>query len=128
MAYDTGARVRLTRDVQVTGHGTAGGAGGPGPLFLGGGLAGTVTGVGTQAGGGGGRDYVAEFDQQVRGVPLTGFAAGLVDDLRQKVVRAQAAGAGGGVGPGAGTRTVYRVRFENGFVLDGLEEDALTPA
>ncbi len=116
MPYDTGARVRLTRDVQVT---AAGGAF-PGPLFLGGGLAGVVTGVAQDNGGG--RNYLAEFDEQVRGAHLSGFATGLLDDLRQQVARA------GGAGTGGAARTRYKVRFENGFVLDGLEEEALTVA
>ncbi|GAA1388279.1 hypothetical protein GCM10009639_14570 [Kitasatospora putterlickiae] len=118
MAYDTGARVRLTREVQVTAHGTAAGGGFPGALFLAEGLAGIVTGV-EQGSGGVAQDRLASFDEQVRHLP--GLTAGLFEDLRQQAIRA------GVFGSGAGTRTSYKVQFANGFVLDGLEEDWLAP-
>ncbi|MFF8770641.1 hypothetical protein [Kitasatospora sp. NPDC015120] len=118
MPYDTGSRVRLTREVQVTAHGTAAGGGFSGALFLAEGLAGIVTGV-TQGSAGAAQDHLAAFDQQLRGGQLPSFAAGLVDDLRQQVVRMSLHGTA------AGARTTYKVQFANGFVLDGLEEDWL---
>ncbi|MEU6237532.1 hypothetical protein, partial [Kitasatospora sp. NPDC047058] len=45
MPYETGAKVKLTRDAQVTGVDTVARMGFPGPLFLAEGLTGTVTGV-----------------------------------------------------------------------------------
>ncbi|MEU6622640.1 hypothetical protein ABZ926_18005 [Streptomyces litmocidini] len=121
MPYETGAKVRLTRDVQVTADDTAARSGLPGPLFLAEGLRGVVTGAAERTGGGV-QDPLAAFDHEVRGVRFDPFAAGLIDDLRQRVIRH---GASGG---GAGGRIGYRVRFENGFVLDGLREDWLTGA
>ncbi|MFF2350626.1 hypothetical protein ACFVVL_12660 [Kitasatospora sp. NPDC058115] len=120
MPYDTGARVKLTREVQLTAHGTATAGGFPGALFLAEGLTGVVIEVGKGVGGVA-QDHLAAFDHQVRGSHLSGFAAGLVDDLRQQVIRMSAHG------PGAGARSTYKVRFDNGFVLDGLDEDRLTP-
>ncbi|MEV7021790.1 hypothetical protein [Kitasatospora sp. NPDC093558] len=116
MAYETGARVRLTRDFQVTAAGSV-----PGPLCLAEGLAGIVVGS-TKEAGGVDQDRLASFDQQMRGYRFDGFAASLVEDLRQKVTRL------GAFDAGAGGRTTYRVRFDNGFVLGGLEEDWLTGA
>ncbi|MBO1416454.1 hypothetical protein [Streptomyces sp. FH025] len=75
-----------------------------------------------QEAGGPVQDHLASFDQQLRNARLDGFAASLVGDLRQQLVQA------GGAGTGAGARTTYRVRFENGFVLGGLEEARLTSA
>ncbi|MFE5584032.1 hypothetical protein [Kitasatospora sp. NPDC056531] len=121
MPYEIGAKVKLTRDVQVTADGTAAGTGFPGPLFLAGGLAGIVTGSATEAGGAS-QSMLASFEQQVRGVRLDGFAAGLVEDLRQRVIGL------GAVDAGVGAQIRYRVRFENGFVLGGLEEGWLTGA
>lgn len=122
MPYETGAKVKLARDVQVSAHDGVGRSGFPGPLFLAEGLAGIVAGSATQAGGVGGQDALASFDQQVRGIRTDPFTAGLLDDLRQRVVQHSAFDGGGG------SRIRYRVRFENGFVLDGLEEDWLTRA
>jgi len=121
MPYETGAKVKLTRDAQVTGVDTVARMGFPGPLFLAEGLTGTVTGVAKEAGGAA-QDYLASFEQQIRGSQFDSFTAGLVDDLRQRVIRHSAYGAGGVA------RIRYRVRFENGFVLDGLEEEWLTGA
>ncbi|MFJ6385129.1 hypothetical protein ACIQI7_34635 [Kitasatospora sp. NPDC092039] len=112
MPYETGATVRLTREVQVTEKGTAGL---PGPLFLGEGLMGIVTGSAQEASTAA-SEHVALFDEQVRGFQFDASASYLINDLRQKVIRASGGGAG------SGTQTLYRVRFENGFVLDGLEE------
>ncbi|MEU1287647.1 hypothetical protein [Kitasatospora sp. NPDC005856] len=122
MPYEIGAKVKLTRDVQVTAGGTGAGTGFPGSLSLAGGLAGIVTGSTPEAGGVS-SDMLASFDRQTRGVRLDAFAAGLLDDARQRLIGQGAFGAGAG---GGGTR--YRVRFENGFVLDGLEEGVLTEA
>ncbi|MGV4986684.1 hypothetical protein ACVB8X_12620 [Streptomyces sp. NRAIS4] len=121
MPYEAGTRVMLTRDVQVTADDTATRGGVPGPLFLAEGLAGTVMGSTTE-GGRAGQDYLASFDQQIRGHRFDAFAASLIDDLRQNVARA------GAVNAGAGARTTYRVRFDNGSVLDGLEEGWLARA
>ncbi|MGW0771706.1 hypothetical protein [Streptomyces sp. NPDC002676] len=121
MPYEAGTRVMLTRDVQVTADDTATRGGVPGPLFLAEGLAGTVMGSTTEAGRAG-QDYLASFDQQIRGHRFDAFAASLIDDLRQNVARV------GAVNAGAGARTTYRVRFDNGFVLDGLEEGWLARA
>ncbi|MFB8238719.1 hypothetical protein ACFC58_19410 [Kitasatospora purpeofusca] len=123
MPYPIGAKVKLTRDVPVTADGRAAGIGFPGPLSLATGLTGTVTGAG-QASTGTADALRASFEEQLRGARLDSFATALVDDLRQRVIAATAPGAG----PGAGTGTSYRVRFDNGFVLDGLDESALTPA
>ncbi|WP_030396187.1 hypothetical protein [Kitasatospora purpeofusca] len=124
MSYAIGARVKLTRDVPVTADGRAAGLGAPGPLSLAGGLVGTVTGAGpASAGTTGTADALrASFEEQVRGARLDSFATALVDDLRQRVIAAT--GPGAGFAPGTG----YRVRFDNGFILDGLDESALTPA
>ncbi|MGW3040612.1 hypothetical protein ACWC9T_11315 [Kitasatospora sp. NPDC001159] len=121
MPYEIGAKVRLTRDVQVTADGTAAGIGFPGPLFLAGGLAGIVTGSAMEAGGVS-QDMLASFDQQIRDSRLQGFAADLVEDLRQRVIGP------GAFDAGAGAQIRYRVRFENGFVLGGIEEAWLTGA
>jgi hypothetical protein len=121
MPYETGAKVKLTRDAQVTADGASSGTGFPGPLFLAEGLKGIVTDV-TREAGGVAQDNLALFEQQVRGAQLDGFAAGLVEGLRQRVVQA------GGVDTGIGARITYKVRFENGFVLNGLAEDWLTEA
>ncbi|MEV6201799.1 hypothetical protein AB0M64_17745 [Streptomyces sp. NPDC051771] len=130
MTYETGAMVRLTRDVQVTGDGSAGRGGLPGPLFLAEGLEGLVTHVAKESGGGASaavQAALAEFDRTVRGSQFTGFTGHLVDDLRERIVR-QGGSGGAGAGAGAGARVTYRVRFVNGFVLDGLDEDCLTRA
>ncbi|MFF7454450.1 hypothetical protein [Kitasatospora sp. NPDC008115] len=113
--------MRLTREVQVTAHGAAAGGGFPGALFLAEGLTGIVTAV-SQGSAGAYQDHLAAFEQQVRGSHLSGFAAGMVDDLRQQVIRMSLQGTG------AGARTTYKVRFDNGFVLDALEEDWLAAA
>ncbi|MGW0885191.1 hypothetical protein [Streptomyces sp. NPDC002671] len=123
MPYEIGAKVKLTRDVQVTADGTAARIGFPGPLFLAGGLAGIVTDTGlAKEAGGASQDMLANFDQQIRDVRLEGFAAGLVEDLRQRVIGP------GAFDAGVGAQIRYRVRFENGFVLGGLEEGWLTGA
>ncbi|MEW2416388.1 hypothetical protein AB0953_22055 [Streptomyces sp. NPDC046866] len=122
MPYETGAKVKLTREVQVTSDGTAAGAGFAGPLFLAEGLEGIVTGSAGEAGGFAREHEV--LDQQIREGRLKGFTADLVEQLRQQVVGQALYGTGAGVGTGIR----YRVRFENGFVLDGLGEDCLTAA
>ncbi|MFB7471654.1 hypothetical protein [Kitasatospora sp. NPDC056184] len=119
MPYSAGANVRLTREVQVTAGGAAAGAGSPGALFLAEGLVGIVTGVANEARGAA-QAALAEFDQQVRGSHFSGFTAHVVDGLRQQIIQQ------GAFDTGAGARAQYRVRFENGFVLDGLDEDCLT--
>ncbi|BFV60439.1 hypothetical protein KCMC57_up55430 [Kitasatospora sp. CMC57] len=86
MAYASGARVRLTRDVQVTGDDTAARTGRPGPLFLAEGLAGVVTGS-TKEAGGVPQDNLASFEQAARGGQFDSFTAGLIDDLHQRVIR-----------------------------------------
>ncbi|MEU7074012.1 hypothetical protein AB0B30_32125 [Streptomyces narbonensis] len=121
MPYEIGAKVKLTRDVQVTAIDTAGGIGFPGPLCLAEGLQGVVTGSADEAGGVV-RDGLAEFERQVRGVQFDRFTAGVIDNLRQQIIRQ------GGIDAGVGTQIRYRVRFENGFVLGGLEEGWLTGA
>ncbi|RKT09756.1 hypothetical protein BX285_6860 [Streptomyces sp. 1114.5] len=121
MPYEIGAKVKLTRDVQVTADDTAARSGLPGPLSLAAGLAGIVSGSAQEAGGAA-TNWVAAFDREVRPGQLQGFAAGLVQNLRQQVV------AQGGHDGGVGARIRYRVRFENGFVLDGIEEDWLAGA
>ncbi|MFI8460227.1 hypothetical protein [Kitasatospora sp. NPDC085464] len=121
MPYETGAKVKLTRDVQVTADGGAARGGSPGPLFLAEGLQGIVTGSAKEAGGGA-QGHLASFDQQIRGQQFDPFAASLIDNLRQRVIQHSA------YDGGAGARIRYRVRFENGFVLDGLEEEWLTGA
>ncbi|MFD7977348.1 hypothetical protein [Streptomyces sp. NPDC059071] len=121
MPYETGAKVRLTRDVQVTGNDAAAGAGGPGPLFLAEGLQGVVTGS-ARAAGGMAQDALASFDQQVGGQRFDGFTTALIGDLRQRLIQQ------GAFDAVVGDRIGYRVRFENGFVLDGLQEDCLTRA
>ncbi|CAN3984671.1 hypothetical protein [Kitasatospora purpeofusca] len=135
MSYAIGARVKLTRDVPVTADGRASGLGATGPLSLAGGLAGTVTGAGQASAGTAGTTGTADalrasFEEQVRGARLDSFATALVDDLRQRVIAATGPGTGFGVGAGTapGTGTGYRVRFDNGFILDGLDESALAPA
>ncbi|MFE5791850.1 hypothetical protein ACFQ8C_04645 [Streptomyces sp. NPDC056503] len=129
MPYETGAMVRLTRDVQVTPDGAAARGGLPGPLFLAEGLEGLVTNVAKEAGGGSTavQAGLAEFDRIVGNSRFTGFTAHMVDDLRQRMVQQVGYGSGA-AGAGGGTRVAYRVRFVNGFVLDGLEEDSLTRA
>lgn len=122
MPYEIGAKVRLTRDVQVTPDGMAAGMGLPGPLFLAEGLAGVVTGSAKEAGGVS-PDMLAGFEQQLRDGRFGSHTPGLLDDLRQRVV-----GMALGTGAGVGTQTRYKVRFENGFVLGGLEEGWLTGA
>ncbi|MFD8416159.1 hypothetical protein ACFV2Q_31175 [Streptomyces sp. NPDC059650] len=121
MPYEIGAKVRLTRDVQITANDAPVRIGFPGPLFLGEGLEGIVTGAG-QAASSFAQEQVAMFDQQIRQVQLTGFAASLVEQFRQQVV------GHGSYDAGVGSQTRYKVRFENGFVLDGLGEDGLTRA
>lgn len=125
MPYATGTKVKLAKDVQVTANDTAVRIGLPGPLFLAEGLKGVVAGS-TQDTGGVAQNALARFDEQLRGVQLQGFAADLVGNLRQQVVQYEAANTGPSTG--GGTRTRYRVRFENGFVLDGIEEGWLTEA
>ncbi|KQV15681.1 MULTISPECIES: hypothetical protein [unclassified Kitasatospora] len=120
MPYEIGARVKLTRDVQVTTDGAAVRTGHPGPLFLAEGLAGIVTGSAKEAGGA--QDHLASFEQAIRGSQFDGFTTHLIEDLRQRVIRQ------GGSGTGVGAQVRYRVRFENGFVLDGLDGDWLTEA
>ncbi|MDY0816195.1 hypothetical protein [Kitasatospora purpeofusca] len=119
MPYEIGAKVKLTRDVAVTADGRAAGPGSPGALSLATGLTGTVTGA-AQDSGSAAEALRASFEEQLRGARLDSFAAGLVDGLRQRVIAATA--------PGTGTGTGYRVRFDNGFILDGLDESSLTPA
>ncbi|MER5350214.1 hypothetical protein ABT093_07770 [Kitasatospora sp. NPDC002551] len=122
MPYEIGAKVKLTRDVQITPGGTTAGTGLPGPLSLAAGLTGTVTASAREAGGAS-QDYLASFDQQLRGSRLDPFTAGLVADLRQRVIDATTSA------PGAGTGQIrYTVRFDNGFALGGLDEAWLTPA
>ncbi|MFE6848950.1 hypothetical protein [Streptomyces sp. NPDC057686] len=121
MPYETGARVKLTKDVQVTANETAARIGFPGPLCLAEGLEGIVTGSAKEAGGVA-QDGLAEFERQIRGVQFDGFTADLIDNLRQQIIQH------GGFGAGVGAQIRYRVRFENGFVLGGLEEDWLTRA
>ncbi|MEK2494847.1 hypothetical protein WN990_35420 [Kitasatospora purpeofusca] len=133
MSYAIGARVKLTRDVPVTADGRAAGPGATGPLSLAGGLAGTVTGASAGQSSAGTTGTTADalragFEEQVRGARLDSFASALVDDLRQRVIAATGPGTGFGAGTAPGTSTSYRVRFDNGFVLDGLDESALTPA
>lgn len=122
MSYETGAKVKLTRDVQVTGDGAAARTGFPGPLFLAGGLEGVVTVVTREGAGGGLQDELAAFEKRIRDGQFQGFAAHLVEDLRQQLIRH------GAFDTVAGTRIRYGVRFENGFVLHGLEADVLTEA
>ncbi|WP_395297425.1 hypothetical protein ACF9IK_31270 [Kitasatospora hibisci] len=124
MPYEPGAKVKLTRDARVTGAGTAGGTGLPGPLFPARGLEGVVTGV-AEGTGGVARDALAPFDRPIGGARYDGFTTHLLDNLRQQVIPngAFAVGAWTWAWAWAGPRTAYRVRFVNGFVLDGLEED-----
>ncbi|MFF3621024.1 hypothetical protein [Streptomyces sp. NPDC002467] len=121
MPYETGAKVKLTRDVQVTANDTPGRVGFAGPLWLAEGLQGVVTGSATEAGSMT-QQALAEFEQQVRGVRFDGFTAGVIDNLRQQIIQH------GGLGAGVGAQIRYKVRFENGFVLGGLEEGWLTQA
>ncbi|GAB7188503.1 hypothetical protein ATKI12_8334 [Kitasatospora sp. Ki12] len=121
MPYAIGAKVKLTRDAQVTSDAAAAGLGLPGPLFLAEGLEGVVTGSAQEAGGMA-QEYLAAFDQQVGPGQFTGHTALLIDGLRQQVIRHGAAL------PGGSARVRYRVRFENGFVLGGVEENWLTGA
>ncbi|MFG2874520.1 transposase [Streptomyces sp. NPDC048337] len=121
MPYETGAKVKLTRDVQVTANDTAARIGCPGPLCLAEGLEGIVTGSAKEAGGAA-QDGLAEFERRIRGVQFDGFTAGVLDNLRQQIIQH------GGIDAGVGAQIRYRVRFENGFVLGGLEEGWLTEA
>ncbi|WP_327732975.1 hypothetical protein OG749_02985 [Streptomyces nojiriensis] len=121
MPYETGAKVKLTRDVQLTANDTAARIGFPGPLCLAEGLEGIVTGSAKEAGGVA-QDGLAEFERRVRGVQFDGHTAGIIDNLRQQIIRH------GGLDAGVGAQIRYRVRFENGFVLGGLEEGWLTEA
>ncbi|MFE1547746.1 hypothetical protein [Streptomyces sp. NPDC058718] len=121
MPYETGAKVRLTRDVQVTADGTAARNGFPGPLYLAEGLGGVVTGLTNEAGGGA-QDHLADFDQRFRDSRFDDHAARFIGEIRQQLVRQ------GGFDSGVGARIRYKVRFENGFVLSGVEEDWLTGA
>ncbi|MFE5559871.1 hypothetical protein [Streptomyces sp. NPDC056544] len=121
MPYETGAKVKLIRDVQLTANDTAARIGFPGPLCLAEGLEGIVTGSAKEAGGVA-QDGLAEFERRVRGVQFDGHTAGLIDSLRQQIIRH------GGLDSGVGAQIRYRVRFENGFVLGGLEEGWLTEA
>ncbi|MGW6705075.1 hypothetical protein ACWGDE_09300 [Streptomyces sp. NPDC054956] len=121
MPYETGAKVKLARDVQLTANDTAARIGFPGPLCLAEGLEGIVTGSAEEAGGMA-QDGLAEFERRVRGVQFDGHTAGIIDNLRQQIIRH------GGLDAGVGDRIRYRVRFENGFVLGGLEEGWLTEA
>ncbi|KRA80243.1 hypothetical protein ASE09_19290 [Streptomyces sp. Root66D1] len=121
MPYETGAKVKLTRDVQITASGMAAGAGAPGPLFLAEGLDGVVAGS-AKARGGMFQDDIAAFEKQVRDGRFHGYGTGLVEQIREQLARH------GAYDAGAGTGIAYRVRFANGFVLDGLDEDALTRA
>ncbi|GHG26870.1 hypothetical protein ACFFSH_12740 [Streptomyces filamentosus] len=117
MPYETGAQVRLTEDVPITQGG--GGAGFAGPLFLAEGLRGVVLGSAREEGGVLG-EKLAEFDSQFRSGRFPGHVAALMDDLRRQMVMYGAHAGGGEV------RTTYRVRFENGFVLAGVEEGFLS--
>ncbi|MFI1106304.1 hypothetical protein [Streptomyces melanogenes] len=121
MPYETGARVKLAKDVQVTTTDTAFRIGFPGPLFLAEGLGGIVTGSAKEAGGFA-QEQAALLDEQIRIARLTSNAASLIEQIRQQVFGP------GAYDAGAGARIRYRVRFENGFVLDGLDEDSLTKA
>ncbi|MDX2297395.1 MULTISPECIES: hypothetical protein [Streptomyces] len=123
MPYEVGAQVRLVRDVQVGGSGTAGRTGSPGPLFLAEGLRGVVTGSAPREAGGRAQDALAEFDRRVGGQRFDAHAAGLLGNLRDQILRQGAVDSGG-----AGAGTGYQVRFENGFVLHGLAEDFLARA
>ncbi|WP_031002198.1 hypothetical protein [Streptomyces sp. NRRL F-5727] len=120
MPYEVGAQVRLVRDVQVGGNDTAGRVGSPGPLFLAEGLRGVVTGSARVEPRGMAQDALAEFDRRVGGQRFDGHAAGLLGNLRDQIIRQGAVDSGG-----AGARIGYQVRFDNGFVLHGLDEDAL---
>ncbi|MFD0279248.1 hypothetical protein ACFVHB_35875 [Kitasatospora sp. NPDC127111] len=121
MPYEIGAKVRLTRDVQLTADGTAAAIGLPGPLFLAGGLTGIVTDAAKETGGVT-QDMLAGVEQQIRAARLDPFSAGLLEDLRQRFIGP------GAFDAGVGARITYKVRFENGFVLGGLEEAWLTEA
>ncbi|GAA2810120.1 hypothetical protein RMN57_07305 [Kitasatospora sp. CM 4170] len=123
MPYQPGAKVKLTRDTQVTGDGPAGRPGLPGPLFLAQGLEGIVTGV-AEGPGGVAEAALASFDQQIGGARFDAFTTHMLENLRQQVIGNGAFAAGAG----SGARTRYRVQFVNGFVLDGLEEDWLAGA
>ncbi|MFF9339926.1 hypothetical protein ACF1CG_09230 [Streptomyces sp. NPDC014773] len=100
MPYETGAKVRLTRDVRVTGEGS------PGPLSPAEGLEGFIEGSAKGAPAGGfGQSSIAEAERLARGSQLTGFSAALMDQVRQQVTRHAAAyDAGAGAGAGSGTR------------------------
>ncbi|MFE0337903.1 hypothetical protein [Streptomyces sp. NPDC058955] len=123
MPYEVGAQVRLVRDVQVGGTDTAGRIGLPGPLFLAEGLRGVVTGRAQVEARGMAQDALAEFDRQVGGQRYDAHTTGLLGHVREQIIRHGAVGSGG-----AGARVGYQVRFENGFVLHGLEEDSLSRA
>lgn len=123
MPYEVGAQVRLVKDVQVGGNDTAGRIGFPGPLFLAEGLRGVVTGSAQVEPRGMAQDALAEFDRRVGGRQYDVHAAGLLGHVREQIIRHGAVDSGG-----AGARIGYQVRFENGFVLHGLEEDWLTRA
>ncbi|OAR25245.1 hypothetical protein A8W25_06240 [Streptomyces sp. ERV7] len=121
MPYETGATVKLARDVQVSANDTAVRVGFPGPLFLAEGLEGIVTGA-TKEATGFAQQQAALLDQQIRAALLAGFAADLVDQLRRQII------GHGAYDAGVGAQITYKVRFANGFVLDGLGEDWLTEA
>ncbi|MFJ8132294.1 hypothetical protein [Streptomyces hydrogenans] len=119
MPYETGAKVRLTRDVRVAGGGS------PGALSLAEGLEGFVEGFTEGAPSGGiAQSALDEVERITRASRSTGFSAAMMDQVREQVTRHAAAY----TPPGAGDRTGYRVRFVNGFVLDGVDEDALARA
>ncbi|GGY57665.1 hypothetical protein [Streptomyces omiyaensis] len=121
MPYETGARVKLIRDVQITGGVPATGGGSAGPLFLGAGATGVVAGA-AEAAGGAVEGALADFDRRFAAGRFDGHTTGLMEGIRRQIVSL------GATVPGAGGGIRYRVRFENGFVLDGIEEDALAPA
>lgn len=120
MPYETGAKVKLTRDVQVAAN-DAGARGGYPALFPAEGLVGIITGAAKETGGFA-QEQAALLEQQIRTGQFSGYA--VLEQLRQQIIGPAAYGAGVGVG----SQVRYRVRFENGFVLDGLGEDWLTQA
>ncbi|WP_329395103.1 hypothetical protein [Streptomyces melanogenes] len=120
MPYETGAKVKLTRDVQVAAN-DAGARGGYPALFLAEGLVGIVTGAAKETGGFA-QEQAALLEQQIRTGQFSGYAASMLEQFRQQIIGP------GAYGAGVGSQIRYRVRFENGFVLDGLGEDWLTQA